>query len=107
MLYTLMKTWKEFCEAQTPAVRPGGTITDRSLEGFRPLMNQLLTQVRGVQNQQAKAELGQLMNRFFGEMRGLLQKYQTQGIGYSPSYQPQGPSYASNMQPNPTNDLRA
>ena len=79
-----MINWKEFCEEN----RPGGTVSDRSLEGFRPLLDQLTQQAKGVMNPQAKAELNQLINNFYGQMKSTLMKYKNQGIGYSPNYQP-------------------
>lgn len=85
-----MKTWKEFYEAQAvqPANRPGGTVMDRSLEGFRPVLEQLRMQISAIQNPQAKTEISQLINSFYNQMKGALQKYKAQGIGYSPNYQP-------------------
>lgn len=79
-----MKTWKQFKEA----IRPGGVVNDRSLEGFRTLIDQLAMETKGILDPQAKSEVNGLVTRFAADMKNTLLKYKSQNVGYSPNYQP-------------------
>jgi hypothetical protein len=67
---------------------PGGHVMDRSLEGFKYLMDQLQIQMKGVQDPIAKQALQPIVNEFYAKMREALVGFNKQGIGYSPRYQP-------------------
>lgn len=82
-----MKTFQEY---MTENNRPGGAIADRSLEGFRYLMDGLKQQTQGVLDPNAKQEINIAVQKFYQEMRQILVKYKQQNIGYSPNYQPNG-----------------
>lgn len=79
-----MKTWKQYVEA----IRPGGMVADRSLEGFRSLLDQLEMTRKAVMDQQAKQEITSVLIPFRTQMQQILSKYKEQGIGYSQNYQP-------------------
>jgi len=81
-----MKTWDDFL---TENNRPGSTpMADRSLEGFRNIMDQLQMQMKSVMNPEAKQELQPIVNQFYQQMREVLTRYKNQNIGYSQNYQP-------------------
>jgi len=82
-----MKTFQQYI---TENNRPGGAIVDRSLEGFRYLMDGLKEQTKGVLDPNAKQEINIAVHKFYEEMRQILVKYKRQNIGYSPNYQPNG-----------------
>lgn len=79
-----MKTWKQYVEA----ARPGGQVADRSLEGFRGLLDQLEMVRKSVLNPEAKQEITAALVPFRAQMQQILTKYKRQGVGYSPNYQP-------------------
>ena len=78
----------DFYEFLNEANRPGGALADRSLEGFRTLLDQLQMQMKSVQDQNVKNELYPIVNQFYEQMRQILMKYHGQGVGYSQNYQP-------------------
>jgi len=77
---------KKFQQYLTEMNRPGGVLGDRSLEGFRPLMNQIQMQMKTVMDANAKQELQPIVNQFYQQMQQILVKYNKQNIGYSPNY---------------------
>ena len=67
---------------------PGGQIHDRSLEGFKTILDQLRMQMKSVLDPNAKRELQQIVAHFTEEMFHVLSKYHAQGTGFSPRYEP-------------------
>ena len=68
------------------ALRPSGNFHDRSLEGFRAILDDLNMQIKSVKDPEIKQKIQYLANPFYAEMKKLLQSYYSQGIGYGPDY---------------------
>jgi hypothetical protein len=83
-----MKTFKQFSENQY-------AVSDRSLEGFRSLLDQLRIQTKGVMDPQTKQEIYQLLNPFYQQMSALLQTKKSGGVGYSRRHQYEPPAGVS------------
>jgi hypothetical protein len=90
-----MKTFNEWATIrmtfQEAGPAWGGQVNDRSLEGFRHLLDQLKLQTKSVMDPQIKQQIYQLLNPFYTEMWQLLTKYKAAGKGYSSRYQYQAP----------------
>lgn len=80
-----MKTYDQYLIEQN---LPGGAIADRSLEGFRPILDQLQMQMKSVINPEARQQLQPIVNQFYQQMRQTLLAFKGQGVGYSANYQP-------------------
>jgi len=80
-----MRSFQEYIEEQN---RPGGAISDRSLEGFRYLLDELMKQTKGIIDPEVKAQIGPIVRDFYMRMREVLVQQHKQGVGYSPRYQP-------------------
>ncbi len=78
-----MKTYKEYL---SEAIRPAGQFNDRSLEGFRSSLDDLIMQAKAVADPNTKEQIFKLLNPFYNNMKVLLQQNKENGIGYSPNY---------------------
>lgn len=81
-----MKTFNEFLAEN--AIRPGGQVRDRSLEGFKTILDQLQAEVKAVLDPEAKAALQSVVSEFYQKMRTILVACNKQGVGYSQQYRP-------------------
>lgn len=84
-----MSKFQKWIELKEVGNRPASLpISDRTLEGFRPILDQLQLQMKGVFNVEAKTALQPIVNDFYQRMRTTLLRFKAKGIGYSPTYQP-------------------